>query len=72
MIPWLEAADPFPPVERALEHPNGLLCAGADLSLERLLEAYRRGMAARNDLTPKSQTLALCGFASCRKCGLVG
>jgi leucyl/phenylalanyl-tRNA--protein transferase len=44
VIPWLEAADPFPPVERALEHPNGLLCAGADLSLERLLEAYRRGI----------------------------
>jgi leucyl/phenylalanyl-tRNA---protein transferase len=44
VIPWLEAADPFPPVERALEHPNGLLCAGGELSLERLLDAYRRGI----------------------------
>ena len=44
MIPWLRAADPFPPVERALEEPNGLLAAGADLSIERLLEAYRNGI----------------------------
>jgi leucyl/phenylalanyl-tRNA--protein transferase len=44
VIPWLDAADPFPPVERALQEPNGLLCAGADLSQERLLEAYRRGV----------------------------
>lgn len=44
MIPWLETADPFPPVERALEHPNGLLCAGADLSIARLLDAYRHGI----------------------------
>lgn len=36
--------DPFPPVERALAEPNGLLCAGGDLSVERLLEAYRRGI----------------------------
>ena len=44
MIPWLEVNDPFPPLERALEHPNGLLCAGGDLSLARLLDAYRRGI----------------------------
>lgn len=44
VIPWLEAQDPFPPVARALRDPNGLLCAGADLSLERLLAAYRRGI----------------------------
>ena len=44
MIPWLDAADPFPPVERALKEPNGLLCAGADLSLERLLAAYASGI----------------------------
>jgi leucyl/phenylalanyl-tRNA--protein transferase len=36
--------DPFPPTESALREPNGLLCAGADLSLERLLGAYRRGI----------------------------
>jgi leucyl/phenylalanyl-tRNA---protein transferase len=44
VIPWLGADDSFPPVERALKEPNGLLCAGGDLSLERLLAAYRRGI----------------------------
>jgi len=34
----------FPPAERALKDPNGLLCAGGDLSLERLLDAYRHGI----------------------------
>ena len=31
-------------MERALKDPNGLLAAGADLSLPRLLAAYRRGI----------------------------
>ena len=44
MIPWLTPRDPFPPVEQALTDPNGLLAAGADLSTERLLDAYRRGI----------------------------
>jgi len=44
MIPWLRPGDPFPPVERALEEPNGLLAAGADLSLPRLIEAYENGI----------------------------
>jgi leucyl/phenylalanyl-tRNA--protein transferase len=44
MIPWLEADTPFPPVHRALEEPNGLLAAGGELSVERLLEAYRHGI----------------------------
>ena len=44
MLTWLEPDDPFPPVERALKDPNGLLCAGAGLSVPRLLEAYRRGI----------------------------
>lgn len=44
MLAWLGRDDPFPPVERALKEPSGLLCAGADLSLERLLDAYRRGI----------------------------
>lgn len=44
MIPWLAADDPFPPVERALSDPNGLLAAGADLSVARLLEAYSHGI----------------------------
>jgi leucyl/phenylalanyl-tRNA--protein transferase len=44
VLAWLERGDPFPPVERALQNPNGLLAAGADLSVERLLEGYRRGI----------------------------
>ena len=44
MIPWLDPDDPFPPVENALRSPNGLLAAGADLSPERLIEAYSRGI----------------------------
>ncbi|MEO8004739.1 MAG: leucyl/phenylalanyl-tRNA--protein transferase [Betaproteobacteria bacterium] len=44
MIPWLVADDPFPPVERALFDPNGLLAAGGELSVARLLEAYRHGI----------------------------
>jgi len=44
VLAWLQANDPFPPVERALKNPNGLLAAGGELSLERLLEAYRRGV----------------------------
>jgi len=44
MLTWLEPADPFPAPEKALKEPSGLLCAGADLSVPRLLEAYRHGI----------------------------
>jgi leucyl/phenylalanyl-tRNA---protein transferase len=44
MIPWLDGHEPFPPVERALRDPNGLLAAGGDLSPQRLLEAYAHGI----------------------------
>jgi leucyl/phenylalanyl-tRNA--protein transferase len=44
VLAWLQANDPFPPVERALKNPNGLLAAGGGLSPERLVEAYRRGV----------------------------
>jgi len=47
MIRWLSARDApesFPPVERALAEPPGLLAAGGDLSTARLLVAYRRGI----------------------------
>ena len=44
MIPWLAPDQPFPPVHRALREPNGLLAAGGELSTQRLLEAYRRGI----------------------------
>ena len=44
MIPWLGAHDPFPPLEHALTEPNGLLAAGADLTVPRLVAAYRGGI----------------------------
>ena len=44
MLAWIGPNDPFPPVSRALKDPNGLLAAGGDLSLERLLDAYRHGI----------------------------
>lgn len=34
----------FPPTQLALRDPNGLLAVGGDLSPERLLAAYRRGI----------------------------
>jgi leucyl/phenylalanyl-tRNA--protein transferase len=43
-IPWLGETDPFPPVDRAMHDPNGLLAAGGDLSPGRLLDAYARGI----------------------------
>ncbi|HEY4367399.1 MAG TPA: leucyl/phenylalanyl-tRNA--protein transferase [Steroidobacteraceae bacterium] len=36
--------DAFPPVDGALREPDGLLAAGGDLSVPRLLAAYRRGI----------------------------
>ena len=45
MIPWLEANTPFPDVSEALTtDAPGLLAAGADLSPQRLLQAYRNGI----------------------------
>lgn len=46
MIPLLAQTDPchFPDVRHALREPNGLLAAGGDLSPERLINAYRRGI----------------------------
>ena len=44
MIPWLRGNAPFPPVEKALKSPNGLLCAGGDLSAKRLIDAYSHGI----------------------------
>jgi leucyl/phenylalanyl-tRNA--protein transferase len=44
MLSWLERDDPFPPPSSALKEPNGLLCAGGDLSVARLLDAYRHGI----------------------------
>jgi len=44
MIPWLGRSLAFPAVASALDEPNGLLAAGGDLSPERLLAAYRKGI----------------------------
>jgi leucyl/phenylalanyl-tRNA--protein transferase len=47
MITWLSPDDPperFPPHEAALRDPPGLLAAGGDLKLERLVAAYERGI----------------------------
>ena len=39
-----DALDSFPPLERAETDPNGLLAIGGDLTIPRLLQAYRRGI----------------------------
>ena len=44
MIPFLGPGDPFPPVEQALDNPDGLLAAGGSLTMKRLIEAYRLGI----------------------------
>jgi leucyl/phenylalanyl-tRNA---protein transferase len=47
MLTWLSPDDPperFPPLERALRDPPGLLAAGGDLTPERLMAAYARGI----------------------------
>lgn len=47
MIPWLPREPAFPPLSSALtaaDGANGLLAAGGDLSPERLIAAYRRGI----------------------------
>ena len=43
---WLNPYDPtdFPDVSLALREPDGLLAVGGDLSVERLLAAYQRGI----------------------------
>lgn len=44
-IPWIEPHKAgFPPVEQALTEPDGLLVAGGDLGVGRLLDAYRHGI----------------------------
>lgn len=44
MLPYLDNDSPFPPVNQALDEPNGLLAAGANLSPNRLLDAYSKGI----------------------------
>lgn len=40
----VKSCSSFPAVEHALREPNGLLAAGGDLSPQRLLEAYSKGI----------------------------
>ncbi len=47
MVPFLHPAQDFPPLHTALGQETefaGLLCAGADLSVARLIEAYSSGI----------------------------
>ncbi len=45
MIPWIDELSPkFPPVETATEEPDGLLCAGGNLDITTLLNAYSQGI----------------------------
>lgn len=46
-LPFLLPSDPeapFPPGDRALDEPDGLLAVGGDLGPARLLNAYRSGV----------------------------
>jgi leucyl/phenylalanyl-tRNA--protein transferase len=46
-ITWLAAdgdREWFPPLDQVLDEPEGLIAAGGDLSVPRLLAAYRRGI----------------------------
>jgi len=44
VVPWLRTSSLFPPIDAALDDPNGLLAAGGDLSPDRLIDAYRHGI----------------------------
>ena len=44
MIGWLNPGDAFPSAETALTDPNGLLCAGLELTPELVLSAYEHGI----------------------------
>jgi leucyl/phenylalanyl-tRNA--protein transferase len=44
MIAFLTRDAPFPSVDRALTDPNGLLAVGGELSADRLVHAYCRGI----------------------------
>ena len=43
-IPNNASPHDFPPIENALEHPDGLLAVGGDLTPQRLIVAYRHGI----------------------------
>lgn len=44
MLTWLQRDTlEFPPLNKAMREPNGLLAAGGDLNAQRLISAYRHG-----------------------------
>jgi leucyl/phenylalanyl-tRNA---protein transferase len=43
-LSWITPAQPLPHAMTALTEPNGLICAGLDLSASRLFEAYSKGI----------------------------
>ena len=46
-VVWLSPGDPanaFPDISEAIQEPDGLLAAGGDLGIERLLYAYQHGI----------------------------
>jgi len=43
---------PFPPVEKAMRNPDGLLAIGGPITARRLIEAYRRGIIPFCHLPP--------------------
>lgn len=44
MLTVIDGDVPFPPLEQAEDMPSGLLAVGGDLSVERLVDAYSRGI----------------------------
>lgn len=44
ILPFLKESEPFPAHEKALTDPDGLLCFGEDLSVQRLIQAYSQGI----------------------------
>lgn len=43
-LPYLAEHTPFPPINKALKDPDGLLAFGGSLSVERLFNAYSNGV----------------------------
>ena len=70
MIPFLGPADPFPPVEQALDQPDGLLAAGGSLTTRRL----RRCLPARDLSRGSTRAIRSCGgrLIRARCCGRRG
>ena len=44
ILPYLDESSAFPQVHHALTEPDGLLCCGGGLSVQRLIEAYMQGI----------------------------